>query len=254
MNLLIAKSLQTTSDLTKLLHLLKDTDKFKGICQPPVSGSITFKSVSFSYPEQEDVQALKNVNLESITITGGSGSGKSTIVSLLQHLHKPTSGSISIWSMELWTLNTTYLCQYVSVVSQNPNLFNTTITENITYSGKNLSEEDIRKAAKVTSMDNFIMSLPNGYSMMLGENTSLISGRQAQHLQIAQVLVPPSKILVLDECTSALDPANQAAVRKTIHMPSLDTVGILTGLLTEALFIPTVTITHIHTTHQTTFA
>ena len=81
MNLLIAKSLQTTSDLTKLLHLLKDTDKFKGICQPPVSGSITFKSVSFSYPEQEDVQALKNVNLESITITGGSGSGKSTIVS-----------------------------------------------------------------------------------------------------------------------------------------------------------------------------
>jgi ATP-binding cassette, subfamily B (MDR/TAP), member 1 len=175
---------------------------------------------------------LKNVNLdladgECVAIVGGSGSGKSTIAGLLQRLYEPTAGSISIGSEELRTLDTTYLREYVSVVSQNPNLFDATITENIAYGDKNLTEEDVRNAAKAANVHDFIMGLPNGYSTMVGENASLISGGQAQRLQIARALARPSKILILDECTSALDPANQAAVMETIRNAKLGRTTIM---------------------------
>jgi ATP-binding cassette, subfamily B (MDR/TAP), member 1 len=105
---------------------------------------------------------------------------------------------------------------HISVVSQNPNLFDTTIAENIRYGNESVSEVYIRRAAKAANVPEFVMSLPQGYNTMLGENASLISGGQAQRLQIVHVLARPAKVLILDECTSALDSANQAAALDTV--------------------------------------
>lgn len=102
------------------------------------------------------------------------------------------------------------------MVSQNPYLFNATISENIVYGNQGISEIDIRRAARAAHAHEFIMSLPNGYDTLVGENASQISGGQAQRLALARALARPSKIMILDECTSALDPSSQAAVIDSI--------------------------------------
>ena len=218
----IAKSVQATSDFNRLLKLKKNTEESRGIMCPEFAGPITFNHVAFSYPERADAPVLKDINLrisegECVAIVGPSGAGKSTIAMLLQRLYQPTSGSISIGSDDIASMDVTHLRHHISVVSQNPNLFDATIAENIRYGNESVSEVDIRKAAKAANVHEFVMSLPQGYDTMLGENASLVSGGQAQRLQIARALARPAKVLILDECTSALDPANQAAVLETVR-------------------------------------
>ncbi|KAJ6496976.1 P-loop containing nucleoside triphosphate hydrolase protein [Mycena vitilis] len=233
----IAKSVQATRDFNELLGLSTKTDESSGIMCPPLDGPITFQNVQFAYPERADAPVLKNVNLEigdgeCVAIVGASGSGKSTIAALLQRLYEPQGGNIFIGLHELRSTNVNYLRHNVSVVSQNPNLFDATITENISYGNTQLTFADVRRAAQAASVHDFIMSLPHGYDTMVGENAALISGGQAQRLQIARALARPSKILILDECTSALDSANQAVVLETIRRAK---VGRTTVMVTHKL-------------------
>jgi ATP-binding cassette subfamily B (MDR/TAP) protein 1 len=228
---------QATRDFNELLNLSTKTDESSGIMCPSLDGNITFQNVQFAYPERADAPVLKNINLEigdgeCVAIVGASGSGKSTIAALLQRLYEPQGGKIFIGLHELPSTNVTHLRHNVSVVSQNPNLFDATITENISYGNTQLSFADVRRAAQAASVHDFIMSLPHGYDTMVGENAALISGGQAQRLQIARALARPSKILILDECTSALDPANQAVVLETIRHAK---VGRTTVMVTHKL-------------------
>ncbi|KAI0316650.1 P-loop containing nucleoside triphosphate hydrolase protein [Amylostereum chailletii] len=233
----IAKSIQATRDFNTLLRLSPDTTESRGRLQPPVNNTISFNNVAFSYPERPDVPVLKDVSLdirtgESVAIVGASGSGKSTVAALLQRLYEPDAGSITVGPWELGATDVHYLREHVSVVSQNPHLFDATVAENIAYGTVGLPREDIERAARAANVHAFIMGLPNGYETMVGENAALISGGQAQRLQIARALLRPSKILILDECTSALDGANQAAVMDTI----LDAkVGRTTVVVTHKL-------------------
>jgi len=234
----IAKSVEATNDLNKLIQLdISSTDESRGVLRPELAGNITFNNVQFSYPERPEATILKNVNLtiedgECVAIVGSSGSGKSTIASLLQRLYEPSSGSVAIGLNDLRDVDIKHLRDHVSVVSQHPNLFDATIAENIRYGNPAVSEVDIRRAAKAAHAHEFIMALPHGYDTLVGENASLISGGQAQRLQIARALARPSRILILDECTSALDPENQAAVLDAIGEAK---VGRTTVMVTHKL-------------------
>ncbi|KAJ7097851.1 P-loop containing nucleoside triphosphate hydrolase protein [Mycena belliarum] len=233
----IAKSVQATRDINELLHLSTKTDESSGIMCPPLDGNITFQNVQFAYPERAEVPVLKSINLEirdseCVAIVGASGSGKSTIAALLQRLYEPQGGKIFVGLHELRSTNVAHLRHNVSVVSQNPNLFDATITENISYGNVDLTFADVRRAAEAANVHDFIMSLPHGYDTLVGENAALISGGQAQRLQIARALARPSKILILDECTSALDPANQAVVLETIRHAK---IGRTTVMVTHKL-------------------
>ncbi|KAF9528280.1 P-loop containing nucleoside triphosphate hydrolase protein [Crepidotus variabilis] len=216
-----AKAVQATHDLHKLTVLDTDTRESEGTLRPEISGSINFKAVDFSYPGQ-DVSVLRNLNLrirsgECVAVVGTSGSGKSTIASLLQRLYEPLSGAITVDKVDTRFMSTTHLRDHISVVSQQPHLFDATIAENIRYGRPSVTDVDVESAAKAAQLHEFIVSLPQGYQTHLGENASLISGGQVQRLQIARALARPSRILLLDECTSALDLENQASVLETLR-------------------------------------
>ncbi|KAJ7594062.1 P-loop containing nucleoside triphosphate hydrolase protein [Mycena floridula] len=228
----IAKSVQATRDFNELLRLTTETQEAKGFNTPPIEGPIVFKNVDFSYPERPDVPILKGLDLEisqgeCVAIVGSSGSGKSTVAALLQRLYEPDQGAIHLGLNDLQSTSVEHLRRNVSVVSQNPHLFNATISENIIYGDPTISEVDVRKAAKAAYAHEFIMSLPQGYDTMVGENASLISGGQAQRLAIARALARPSNIMILDECTSALDSSNQAAVLDSICNSKYDRTIIM---------------------------
>ena len=208
--------------MNRLLQLPTDTDESRGVLCPPVEGDVCFSNVNFSYPARPEVPILQNMDLtirhgENVAIVGTSGSGKSTVVSLLQRLYEPESGSITIGHHDLSRTKVTHLRHHVSVVNQHPHLFDASISDNISYGNSSASFMDVRNAAKEAMAHDFIMGLPKGYETHVGESAALISGGQAQRLQIARALVRPSNILILDECTSALDPVNQAAVLETVQ-------------------------------------
>ncbi|KAF6757915.1 P-loop containing nucleoside triphosphate hydrolase protein [Ephemerocybe angulata] len=219
----IAKSVQATGDLHRISNLdTSSTDESRGLLKPPVSGALTFHDVFFAYPERPEAPVLRGVDVqiregECVAIVGSSGSGKSTMAALLQRLYEPTAGAIFVGDTQLRDMDVKHLRDNISVVSQHPNLFDASIYDNIRYGQEGLSDADVQQAAKAARVHDFITSLPEGYDTVIGENASLISGGQAQRLQIARALARPSKILILDECTSALDPENQAAVMETIR-------------------------------------
>lgn len=219
----IAKSVQATADLTKLSTLPSRTDESEGVLTPTLAGPIHFNNVQFAYPERPEIPVLTDFNLEitdgeCVAIVGSSGSGKSTIASLLQRLYQPVLGSITIGYTDLRDMDVSHLRNGVSVVSQQPNLFDASIAENIRYGNTAITDVDVRTAAKAANVHQFIMELPHGYDTVVGENASLISGGQAQRIQIARALArPDARILILDECTSALDAENETAVMETIR-------------------------------------
>ena len=217
----IVNSAQATRDFNRLLKLTTDTDESHGFACPPIAGAISFNDVSFSYPERPDIPILKNLSVnikqgESVAIVGSSGSGKSTMAHLLQRLYEPTSGTITVGPWSLNYIDVRHLRNHVTVVSQNPHLIGATVSENIAYGIHGLAHADIERAAVLANVHKFIESLPRGYASPIDENAALISGGQAQRMQIARALVRPAAILVIDECTSALDGMNQADVLKTV--------------------------------------
>ncbi|GAA5968424.1 hypothetical protein JCM21900_002668, partial [Sporobolomyces salmonicolor] len=145
-----------------------------------------------------------------------SGSGKSTVAALLQRLYEPSSGSVLLDGRPLSRVDVQYLRSHVAVVSQHPALFDMTVSANVAYGRPDTAQAAVEAAAQQAHIHEFVEGLPQGYHTMLGDNAGLVSGGQAQRLQIARALVQPREILILDECTSALDAANQAAVVETI--------------------------------------
>ncbi|KAM0790206.1 hypothetical protein ACM66B_005521 [Microbotryomycetes sp. NB124-2] len=217
----VARSVQAAIDFKRFLELSGNTHEARGRERPVIRGNVTFTDVTFAYPSRAHVPVLSGTSFQVragdfVGIVGPSGGGKSTIVSLLQRLYEPSGGRVDLDGQDLVNVDTRYLRDHVGVVSQYPTLFDMTVSENIAFGAEHLDQAEVERAARQAHVHDVIKSLPHGYDTVLGEGASLISGGQAQRLQIARALYRSRQILLLDECTSALDSASQQAVMDTI--------------------------------------
>lgn len=186
---------------------------------PNIKGIIEFKNVTFSYPDEENI--LKNFNIKiepnkKITIVGASGQGKSTIFNLLTRIFDANEGEILIDNINIKDLKEDELRKHISIIRQEPFVFNRTIKENFELINENITLKQIRKCTKMAYLDDYIMSLPKKYDTILGEGGVNLSGGQKQRLSIARTLSKGSKIILFDEATSALDNNSQEYIKKTI--------------------------------------
>jgi ATP-binding cassette, subfamily B, bacterial len=182
-------------------------------------GAIGFKDVSFSYTS--DRQILHDINLriepnQILALVGGTGAGKSTFLSLVPRFYDPTAGSVVLDGRDLRQITKKSLRAQVGIVLQDTLLFSTTVRENIAYGRPEASEKEIVDAACRAQADEFIRTLPDGYSSLVGERGSFLSVGQRQRIGIARAFLKNAPILLLDEPTSALDPATESAIMETI--------------------------------------
>ena len=184
-----------------------------------VKGNITFENVTFNYPNEDTI--LKNFNLtiepnKKIAIVGKSGQGKSTIFNLLTRVFDPAEGVIKLDDVDISSLTEDELRKNISIIRQEPFIFNRTILDNFRIVNKDITLKEVRKYCKEAYIDDYIMSLPQGYDTLLGEGGVNLSGGQKQRLSIARSLSKKSKVLLFDEATSALDNSSQEYIKMTI--------------------------------------
>lgn len=153
---------------------------------------------------------------ETVALVGKSGCGKSTCIQLLQRFYDPIFGRIKLGGYNVKDLDVDWLRSVVSVVEQEPVLFNTTISENIKLGNKEATDADIQRVAKEANIHQFISSLPNKYQTMLGETGVKLSGGQKQRIVIASALLGNRPILLLDEATSAMDLHNEVVIQQVL--------------------------------------
>lgn len=185
-----------------------------------LKGKFELKDVEFSYPSRPESQVLKGINLslnpgEMVALVGQSGSGKSTVVSLLEQFYHPTKGIITLDGELLNDLDPVFVHSQIGIVSQEPSLFATSIEKNIAY-GLSVSRDKVIEAAKLANAHDFIMEFPDGYDTQVGEKGIRVSGGQKQRIAIARALLTSPKILLLDEATSALDTESEALVKEAL--------------------------------------
>ena len=183
-------------------------------------GGIEFDDVSFYYNIEEPV--LKNISFdakpgEMIAVVGPTGVGKTTIVSLIERFYDPQNGSIKIDGTDIKDLTVESLRAQISMVLQDVFLFNGTIADNIAYSVKNATQEQIEEAAKIACADDFILQMPDGYNTMIGERGVRLSGGQKQRLSIARAVLRNTPILILDEATSSVDMETELQIQQAIE-------------------------------------
>lgn len=171
---------------------------------------------------------LKNFSLtlkpgQTVALVGASGSGKSTIASLVERFYEPSSGVIKMDGYKLCDISPNWLRSHVlGFIEQQPVLFATTIMENIRYGRPNATEEEVYEVAKLAQAHDFVSDLPEGYNTNVGERGAQLSGGQRQRIAIARALLKNPKVLILDEATSALDATSEAEVQKALDTAVLN--------------------------------
>ncbi|CAL1527237.1 unnamed protein product [Lymnaea stagnalis] len=210
------------STILIMLSVFTGTVSARGRHCANISGEIQLKNVHFSYPTRPDVEVLKGVNIEvkpgqTAALVGMSGCGKSTVVSLVQRYYDPTEGAILIEGLDAKEYNLKSLRSMISVVSQEPILFDCSIKDNITYGLERVPPmADIIAAAVTANAHDFISNLPDGYETQVGEKGTQLSGGQKQRVAIARALIRNPRILLLDEATSALDTESEKIVQTAL--------------------------------------
>eukprot|EP00592_Proboscia_alata_P015248 CAMPEP_0194397898 /NCGR_PEP_ID=MMETSP0174-20130528/125801_1 /TAXON_ID=216777 /ORGANISM="Proboscia alata, Strain PI-D3" /LENGTH=706 /DNA_ID=CAMNT_0039194129 /DNA_START=40 /DNA_END=2158 /DNA_ORIENTATION=- len=189
-----------------------------------VEGRIQFNGVQFEYPSRPDVSVLCDYNL-SITagtttaLVGSSGSGKSTVVALLQRFYDISKGTITLDDRNICDLDVQWLRQQIGYVQQEPSLFGLSVRENLLYGVPNpedMTTEKMEQACKDANCHDFIVSWPEGYDTLVGERGVKLSGGQKQRISIARALITDCRLLLLDEATSALDAESEHLVQEAI--------------------------------------
>lgn len=195
-------------------------------------GSISFENVDFSYNREKDNCVLSNINLsiksgQVVGIIGGTGSSKTTLVSLVPRLYDTLSGSVKVGGRDVRDYDLTVLRNSVAMVLQKNILFSGTIKENLRWGNENATDEQIIQACKAADADSFVQSFPEKYDTNLGQGGVNVSGGQKQRLCIARALLKNPKILVLDDSTSAVDTATETRIRSALKELAPETTKII---------------------------
>ncbi len=218
--------------ITEILDRPDQLRHDRGARRTRISGALTFHHVSFRYKDGPCVLEDVNLHMEPgshIGLFGLTGSGKSSLISLIPRFYLPTEGSISIDGIpiEEWELQT--LRSQVGTVLQETFLFSATIRENIGFGRPDADEETIVAAARAAEIHDFITTLPDGYETMIGEHGVGLSGGQRQRIAIARTIVQDPRILILDDCTSSLDAATERHIQDQLRRLMHDRTTIIVG-------------------------
>lgn len=215
-----------------------------GLKPETIEGFITFENVKFNYPSRPNVPIVKDLTIsfpagKTAALVGASGSGKSTVVSLVERFYDPLSGVVKLDGVDLKDLNVKWLRTQIGLVSQEPTLFATSIKGNVAHGligtkHENATEEEkfalIKEACVKANADGFINNMPNGYDTMVGERGFLMSGGQKQRIAIARAIVSDPRILLLDEATSALDTQSEGIVQDALDKAAAGTLSFITRM------------------------
>ncbi|KAG6548050.1 hypothetical protein Mapa_010484 [Marchantia paleacea] len=230
---MIAVAGSMTSDLAKGANSVKavfdildrkteiEPDDEEGLKLERVEGNVELKGVQFRYPTRPDVVIFRNLNLrvakgKHVAMVGQSGSGKSTIIGLIERFYDPQEGQVLIDGHDLRRLHLRTIRTHIALVSQEPTLFAGTIRENILYGREDATEAEIVEAAKAANAYGFISSLEEGFQTLTGERGVQLSGGQKQRVAIARAIIKNPAILLLDEATSALDAQSEKTVQDAL--------------------------------------
>ena len=194
-------------------------EKFGNIEIKKLNGSIRFENVVFGY---DKTKILKNMNFEinpteRVAFVGKSGAGKTTIFGLITRLYHTSKGKILLDNTNINDLTCSTIRDNMSIITQNPYIFNFSIKDNLLLAKEDASIKEIREACKMACIDEYIMTLPNKYDTMVGENGVILSGGQKQRLAIARALLMKTEIILFDEATSALDNETQSKIQEAIN-------------------------------------
>ena len=215
------------NEFLKIVPEIKNNNPEKSI----IEGAISFENVSYTY-EDTNIKALQNVTFtvnkgETLAILGKTGSGKSTIVSLISRLYDVCEGHISIDGKEISTLNLYDLRNSIGIVPQDAFLFSDSIKNNIKFGKENATDEEVKAAAKSAVVHNNIMGFNKKYDTILGERGITLSGGQKQRVSIARAIIKNPKILLFDDCLSAVDTETEEAILNNLDEICKDKTTII---------------------------
>lgn len=195
-------------------------------------GSVEFKNVNFAYSQKSDVNVLSGINLsinagETVGIIGATGSGKTSLVSLIPRLYDVSEGSVTVGGVDVRQYNMDTLRTSVAMVLQKNVLFSGTVAENLRWGDENATDEELRFAARQAAAEEFIDAIPGGYDYDLGQGGVNVSGGQKQRLCIARALLKKPKVIIFDDSTSAVDTKTDASIRESLRKYAPDTTKII---------------------------
>ncbi|CAN8274708.1 unnamed protein product [Cochlearia groenlandica] len=227
-----------------------DAYDMSGCVLEEIKGDIELKDVYFRYPARPDVQIFSGFSLfvpngTTMALVGQSGSGKSTVISLIERFYDPESGEVLIDNIDLKKIQLRWIRSKIGLVSQEPVLFATTIKENIAYGKEDATDQEIQTAIELANAAKFIDKLPQGLDTMVGEHGTQMSGGQKQRLAIARAILKNPKILLLDEATSALDAESERIVQDAlVNLMSNRTTVVVAHRLTTIRTADAIAVVH----------
>ena len=232
MNIIVNQGLSAAGRILPVVdtkNIIKDKENAKEINIE--NANIKFKDVLFSY-KNSDGDVLKEINLDfeggkMTSLVGHSGSGKSTILSLIPRFYDCKSGDISIDNQSIYDVTLHSLRKNISLVSQETTLFDDTIKNNIKYANLDASDEEIFEAAKLSHCEEFIKNLPEKYETLIGEDGVRLSGGEKQRISIARAMLKKSSIILLDEATSSLDSETETKIQNALKILTKDKTTIV---------------------------
>lgn len=224
------KAMVSMKRVQAILHEEAEPDEPNAL-KPDLHGDIVFDHVSFAYPD-DNVPVLRDVSFtipagKTAAVLGGTGSGKSTMMYLLQRLYTPTSGKITIGGVDIQQIDRKYLRAHVGLILQEPFLYSKTIRENVGITAPEQEAERIEHAADIASASGFIAKADKGWETVVGERGVTLSGGQKQRIAIARTLLKDNNILIFDDSLSAVDTETDAQIRAALRHEQKDVTTLI---------------------------